>query len=137
MPKQKPTVDSQLEKLTALIAVEHAKFKAAVSDHIAAVLEEYGLTLADLKLADLPPPAKAVTRKAVPEKVTPKKGAAKSQAIRIEPKPRDAKRKPAFQGTQPPKYRDPETEATWSGFGRAPAWIKDADRSQFLINGAG
>ncbi|CAM2172806.1 DNA-binding protein H-NS [Paraburkholderia sacchari] len=33
-----------------------------------------------------------------------------------------------------PKYADPKTGATWSGRGRAPAWIRDAkDRSKFLI----
>ncbi|WP_080439961.1 H-NS family nucleoid-associated regulatory protein [Burkholderia ubonensis] len=32
------------------------------------------------------------------------------------------------------KYRNPETGETWSGRGRAPAWIKDAkDRSSFFI----
>ncbi|KVC92834.1 DNA-binding protein [Burkholderia ubonensis] len=32
------------------------------------------------------------------------------------------------------KYRDPKTGATWSGRGRAPAWIKDAKkRDRFLI----
>jgi DNA-binding protein H-NS len=31
------------------------------------------------------------------------------------------------------KYRDPETGAEWSGQGRAPAWIRDKDREQFLI----
>ncbi|MBZ5793902.1 H-NS histone family protein [Burkholderia contaminans] len=34
------------------------------------------------------------------------------------------------------KYRDPKTGATWSGRGRAPAWIKDAkNRNRFLIQG--
>lgn len=34
-------------------------------------------------------------------------------------------------------YRDPKSGATWSGCGRAPAWIADAkDRSRFLIDGA-
>ncbi|WP_175772838.1 H-NS histone family protein [Paraburkholderia phenazinium] len=33
-----------------------------------------------------------------------------------------------------PKYRDPKTGATWSGRGRAPAWIKDAkNRNRFII----
>ncbi len=33
-----------------------------------------------------------------------------------------------------PKYADPKTGATWTGRGRAPAWIRDAkDRSKFLI----
>lgn len=33
-----------------------------------------------------------------------------------------------------PKYRDPKTGATWSGKGRAPAWIANArNRDLFLI----
>ncbi|MBU9283777.1 MULTISPECIES: H-NS histone family protein [Burkholderia] len=32
------------------------------------------------------------------------------------------------------KYRDPKTGATWSGRGRAPAWIKEVkNRNRFLI----
>jgi DNA-binding protein H-NS len=39
-------------------------------------------------------------------------------------------------GKMPPKYRDPKTGATWSGYARPPAWIKDVkDRSRFLIAG--
>lgn len=34
------------------------------------------------------------------------------------------------------KYRDPKTGATWTGHGRAPAWISSAkDRSKFLVEG--
>ncbi|MGF6267011.1 DNA-binding protein H-NS [Paraburkholderia youngii] len=41
-------------------------------------------------------------------------------------------------GSQAPKYRDPRSGATWSGRGRAPAWIAGAkDRAAFLIAGAG
>ncbi|KWK68786.1 MULTISPECIES: H-NS family nucleoid-associated regulatory protein [Burkholderia] len=33
-----------------------------------------------------------------------------------------------------PKYRDPKTGATWTGRGRAPAWIVDVkNRNRFLI----
>jgi DNA-binding protein H-NS len=32
-----------------------------------------------------------------------------------------------------PRYRHPETGKTWSGMGAAPAWIRDQDRTQFLI----
>jgi DNA-binding protein H-NS len=40
-------------------------------------------------------------------------------------------------GPQPALYRDPESGATWSGRGRAPAWLAGArDRSKFLIDGA-
>lgn len=32
-----------------------------------------------------------------------------------------------------PKYQDPKTGATWSGRGRAPAWIASKNRDRFLI----
>ncbi|RKR36203.1 H-NS family nucleoid-associated regulatory protein [Paraburkholderia sp. BL17N1] len=50
-----------------------------------------------------------------------------------------AAKKPAkagnyVRGPQAPQYRDPKTGATWSGRGRAPAWIAGAkDRTKFLI----
>ncbi|WP_027803551.1 H-NS family nucleoid-associated regulatory protein [Paraburkholderia dilworthii] len=40
-------------------------------------------------------------------------------------------------GPQPALYADPKTGATWSGRGRAPAWIASAkDRSKFLVGDA-
>jgi DNA-binding protein H-NS len=40
-------------------------------------------------------------------------------------------------GPQPALYREPKTGATWSGRGRAPAWLADVkDRSKFLIEKA-
>lgn len=43
-----------------------------------------------------------------------------------------------IRGPQPAKYRDPKTGATWSGRGRAPAWIaKATDRSKFSITASG
>lgn len=39
-------------------------------------------------------------------------------------------------GPQPAMYQDPKSGATWSGRGRAPAWIAEAkDRNKFLIAG--
>ena len=32
-----------------------------------------------------------------------------------------------------PKYRDPATGQTWTGRGKAPKWIQDQAREQFLI----
>lgn len=41
-------------------------------------------------------------------------------------------------GPQPAKYRDPKSAATWSGRGRAPAWLASAkNRTRFLIEGVG
>ncbi|MFL9912726.1 H-NS family nucleoid-associated regulatory protein [Paraburkholderia sp. RL17-337-BIB-A] len=40
-------------------------------------------------------------------------------------------------GPQPAMYREPKSGATWSGRGRAPAWIAEAkNRDRFLIAGA-
>ncbi|RYE41838.1 MAG: H-NS histone family protein [Hyphomicrobiales bacterium] len=48
-------------------------------------------------------------------------------------KPATAKRVP--KGAGQAKYADPKTGATWSGFGRAPAWIASAkDRTKFLVD---
>ena len=35
--------------------------------------------------------------------------------------------------TVAPKYRDPATGQTWTGRGKAPIWIRDKEREQFLI----
>ncbi len=37
--------------------------------------------------------------------------------------------------TVAPKYRDPATGQTWTGRGKAPLWIRDKDRDEFLIPG--
>ncbi len=36
-------------------------------------------------------------------------------------------------GKVAPKYRNPEDGSTWTGRGKAPLWIKDQDRTKFLI----
>ncbi|WP_323117708.1 H-NS histone family protein [Burkholderia alba] len=36
-------------------------------------------------------------------------------------------------GPVKPKYRDPETGATWTGRGVAPKWIRGRNRDEFLI----
>lgn len=48
-------------------------------------------------------------------------------------KPAGTKRVPMGAGQA--KYVDPKTGATWSGFGRAPAWIASVkDRTKFLVD---
>ena len=47
-----------------------------------------------------------------------------------------AKAAKSLKGGTPPKYQHPKTGATWTGHGRAPAWIAEAkDRTKFLIVG--
>ena len=51
-------------------------------------------------------------------------GLDKSPKLKAGPKPG---------GKIPPKYRDPQSGATWSGRGKTPKWINGADRSQYAI----
>lgn len=39
----------------------------------------------------------------------------------------------SYGSTVAPKYRNPATGETWTGRGKPPAWIRDKDRAQFLI----
>ena len=46
--------------------------------------------------------------------------------------------KAARKGAGIPKYRDPKTGKTWTGFGKAPGWIATArNRDKFLIDQSG
>jgi len=54
------------------------------------------------------------------------------------PAARPARAATAAKRTVPPKYKHPETGATWTGRGKAPRWISEAEtagksRDQFLI----
>lgn len=112
-------LDGQLVALAAQIEAEQANYKAAVALAVHGVLAHYGLTADDL-LATTKPLKKAV-KKAVSKPA--KKAAKKAKPIKGNGK-----------GTKPPKYRDPDSGATWSGYGHAPAWIASAsDRAPFLI----
>ncbi|SAL42865.1 histone family protein nucleoid-structuring protein H-NS [Caballeronia peredens] len=109
-------LENQIQKLQRRAdALRERKSTEAIAN-IRALMAEYGLTTADLAKAGL---GKKRGRPAGSKNtsVSGSKTAAKSKL--------------------PPKYRDPESGATWSGHARPPAWIKDApDRSIFLIDGA-
>ncbi|SAK87895.1 H-NS histone family protein [Caballeronia ptereochthonis] len=110
-------LEIQIQKLQRRAdALRERKSVRAIAD-IRALMEEYGLTTADLVKAGLgKKPGRPVGSKNAPG--SSKKTAAKSKL--------------------PPKYRDPVSGATWSGHARPPAWIKDVpDRSVYLIGGAG
>lgn len=50
----------------------------------------------------------------------------------IAPAKRRGPKKGTTSGPAAPKYQDPKTGATWSGRGRAPAWL-GKNRDKFLI----
>ncbi len=86
---------SQKAKLEEQLEAVRQKELAEVTERVRQIVQEYGLTAADIGLA-------------------PKRG----------------KRGP--KSAVAPKYRDPKTGATWSGRGRAPAWI-GKNRDKYLI----
>lgn len=46
------------------------------------------------------------------------------------------KKKSSSSSSVAPKYRNPETNETWTGRGKPPLWIRDKDREQFKISEA-
>jgi DNA-binding protein H-NS len=105
-------MEAKLAKIQKLIEAEEEKLKVFKVATILALMADYGLSRADLPDVKAAPTKKAAVKKAKTPK--PIKGNGK--------------------GTRPPKYRNPETGNTWSGFGHAPEWIAGAkNRDEFLI----
>ena len=109
-------IQAKLKKLQAQAEVLIAKRAQSVLNDIRKLMDEHGLTTADID-------AHSSTKKprGRPAGTTSK---AKSKG------------KAADSGKLPAKYRNPKTGATWSGWARPPLWIKDVkDRTKFLIGG--
>jgi DNA-binding protein H-NS len=99
---------TQIAKLQAQADALIKKQSSAVIGKIRDLMEKHGLTVADID--------------------------AHTGGKKRGPKPGF---KAAVGTTTPAKYRDPKTGATWTGHGRAPAWIASAkDRTRFLTNGS-
>ncbi|MDE1006018.1 MAG: H-NS histone family protein [Paraburkholderia fungorum] len=108
-------IQAKLKKLQAQADVLIARKAQAAVDQIRDLMLKHGLTTADIE-------AKAKARRA-------------ARALNGRAAGGNAK---SVAGKSIPKYRDHKTGATWTGHGRAPAWIAAVkDRSQFLIEGAG
>lgn len=97
---------AEKEALEAKLAEMRASEIAGVIEQIQGLMAEYELTVDDI----------ATTRR----RGRPAGSTAKSNVA--------AEEKTAL----PPKYMDPKTGATWSGRGRAPAWL-GKNRNKFLI----
>ncbi len=98
---------AEKEALEAKLAEVRAGEIAGVIEKIQALMAEYELTVDDIaskRRRGRPAGAGQV-----------KTGAKEKQAL-------------------PPKYKNPKTGATWSGRGRAPAWL-GKNREKFLIAG--
>ncbi len=96
---------AEKEKLEAQLAEARQSEVAGVIEKIQALMAEYELTVDDLA------PKRRRGRPAASDK--PKAAAKEKTSL-------------------PPKYMDPKTGATWTGRGRAPAWL-GKNRDKFLI----
>lgn len=156
-------IQAKIVKLQAEAEAIMKRQSSAVAK-ISELMETYGITLADLEshLGGRRRGRKPVISKLSSDAakyLDPKTGATWSGRGRAPGRIADAKNRSKYliggsaqpqahtaenanragnyvRGPQAPKYRDPETGATWSGRGRAPAWLADVeDRTSFLIRG--
>jgi DNA-binding protein H-NS len=108
-------IQAKLKKLQAQADVLIARKAQVAVDQIRELMLKHGLTTEDIE-------AKAKARRA---------------AHALNGRAASGNAKAAGAGKSIPKYRDNKTGATWTGHGRAPAWIAAVkDRTQFLIEGA-
>ncbi|MGT2455419.1 H-NS histone family protein [Cupriavidus basilensis] len=94
---------AEKEKIEAQLVEVRATEVAGVIEQIQALMAQYELTADDIA------PKRRRGR--------PASGAAPTEKIKT---------------SLPPKYQDPKTGATWTGRGRAPAWL-GKNRDKYLI----
>ncbi|WP_206950592.1 H-NS histone family protein [Trinickia acidisoli] len=106
-----PTLEAiatKIKRLQEQADAIKAKQASATLDRIVELMQESGVTVADIE-------AHIGGKKA---------GARRGKAT------------PVPAGLSTAKYQDPKTGATWSGRGRAPAWIAQVkNRARFLVDG--
>ena len=112
---QRRKLEKEIQRLQKQAAALEQKQRVPVINEIVRQMREYDITPEDIETA--------FSRKGR----GPAKRAAKTTAGATVRTP------------VPPKYRNPETGATWSGRGKPPRWISDAEaggkaRESFLIN---
>ncbi len=158
------SLQAKIEKLRAQAEALAAKKSSAVIEKIRNLMAEHGLTTADIDAhagkKRGPKPdigAAAKSSASVAKYRDPKTGAtwsghgrapgwianvkdrskyltADNAAVAASAVKKTAKAGNYVRGPQPALYCDPKTGATWSGRGRAPAWLAGAkDRSKFSI----
>ncbi|QIE22881.1 H-NS family nucleoid-associated regulatory protein [Caballeronia sp. SBC2] len=109
-------IQTKMKKLQVQADALIAKKAQAAVDQIQKIMLAHGLTTEDIE-------AKAKAKR--------KAKAGSGSAFNVKPKTAGS-----LKSGTPPKYQHPKTGATWTGHGRAPAWIAEAkDRNKFLIAG--
>ena len=109
-------IQAKMKQLQVQSEALLAKKTQEAVDQIRALMLKHGLTTEDIE-------TKAKAKRQAK--------ASNGRADRLKAKASDG-----VKGKAAPKYRHPKTGATWTGHGRAPAWITEAkDHSKFLIAG--
>jgi len=107
-------IQEKMKKLQVQADTLIAKKTQAAVDQIRKIMLAHGLTTVDIEVK-----AKAKREAKAANGSTPN---VKAKVTR------------SLNGGTPPKYQHPKTGATWTGHGRAPAWIADTkNRAKFLI----
>jgi DNA-binding protein H-NS len=107
-------IQEKMKKLQAQADMLIAKKAQAAVDQIRKIMLTHGLTTVDIEV-----------------KAKAKREAKATNGSTTNVKAKAVK---SLKSGTPPKYQHPKTGATWTGHGRAPAWIADAkDRDKFLI----
>jgi DNA-binding protein H-NS len=109
-------IQANIQKLQVQADALIARKAQAAVDQVRKIMLAHGLTTEDIEAK-----AKAKAKRAAK--------AANGSASQVK-----AKAASSLKSETPPKYLHPKTGATWTGHGRAPAWIAEAkDRSKFMI----
>lgn len=161
-------IQSKIAKLQAQAEALAKKQTSGVVEKIHDLLEKHGLTLSDIEdsLRNTSRGRKTGTQNSAKNAgaakyADPKTGATWSghgrapawiasakdrskflidadKVVTTSPATKQPKAGNYVRGPQEPKYRDPQSGATWSGRGKAPRWLASAkDRSTFLIIASG
>src|SRR5690606_37435848 len=101
---QRRKLEKEIQRLQKQAAALEQKQRVPVINDLVRTMREHDITPEDI--------AEAYTSK----RRSPSKRAAKTTATG------------GVRAPVPPKYRDPETGATWSGRGKAPRWVIEAEQ---------
>jgi DNA-binding protein H-NS len=111
-------IHERMKKLQAQAESMIARRAQSVLGDIRKLMEEHGITTADINAHSAAKQKPGRSAANAPESAIKRKVVTRSVA----------------KGKLPPKYLDPKTGATWSGKARPPSWIAHLkDRSKFLI----
>lgn len=124
-------IQSRIAKLQLQADAVRQKENSAVISRIVKLLSDHGLTVDDLHAAPKARRGRPSLKNS--GSVEPKKRGRPS--LKLVGATGKGKSTPKKKSVLPDKYRNPKTGETWSGWARAPEWIRDVkDRSKFLIN---